>query len=382
MGIDFGALMQGFSQAYGAGQDRKSKREEMDLQKQLLTSKIKQDDIETEMKQRKMKIIMNLLSGQGLDGSAPAQQIPPMIARPTDGVPDMIAQNTVPMPVSASAGPSGAPAAATPTMSQPGNGSPIEGMMKSPQGQIALHEVFGFVPKPQNLTPRTIGGEGGRVTQFFDESGNPVPGKSYPEPKEITTEEINIGNQTFYRDIDKYTRQQVGELRPKQQGIKPLGTMEANTIALTKASLRDAQRGIDTLFSGNKESVTGKLFGSLLNVPGTTGREFSQAWDRASKPLMVALTGTGMSNQEAEKIINMSKPQPGDTQKGIQEKVESLVGFMDERLKLMDPTGDYGLVNVKLPWKNTAGMKTPPRLGGKASKLSPQEEAAAYLRGR
>lgn len=378
--MDLGALMQGFSQAYGAGLDRKTKREEMDLQRQLLTSKIKQDDIETELKQRKMKMIMSLLGGQGIDsGAAPAgaapAQIPPMIARPTDGVPDMIAQNTIPTP--GGAAPSG-PA-------QPGNGSsPIEGMMKSPQGQIALHEVFGFVPKPQNLTPRTIGGEGGgRVTQFFDESGNPVPGKSYPEPSEITTEEVNVGNQTFYRDIDKYTRQQIGPLRSKQQGVKPLGATEANTIALTKSSLRDAQRGVDILFSsGNKESVTGKLFGSVLNLPGSTGREFSQAWDRASKPLMVALTGTGMSEKEAEHIVNMSKPQPGDKDTAIKSKIESLVGFMNERLKLMDPTGDYGLVNVKLPWKSNPGMKTPPKLGGKSGQLSPQDEAAAYLRGR
>lgn len=425
---DFGSFIQGFTQTLNAKKDREQKREEMELQKKLLTAKITADDMEQKLKKTKLDAVMSLLGGQMPNAPASTNTIPPLIARPADTIPPLIARPTessadsgLPSMVAQNATPQMQPGGGNvPRGTSPGGPSGVSGLMARPEGQIALHELFGFVPKSQTLTPRTIGGpNGGRVTQFFDESGNPVPGKSYPEPQDITTEEVNVGNQTFYRDIDKYTRQQVGELRPKQpgevateevnvgnqtfyrdidkytrqqvgplrskqEGVKPLGATEANTIALTKSSLRDAQRGIDTLFGGN-ESKTNKLISSWLNLPGTTGREFSQSWDRASKPLMVALTGTGMSEREAEHIVNMSKPQPGDKDSAIKAKIESLVGFMQERLKLMDPTGDYGLVNIKLPWQQSAGSAKKPTLnmGTKGTgKLSPQDEAAAYMRGR
>lgn len=90
---DFGAFMQGFTSTLQAKKDREAKRQEMELQKQLLGAKIKQDDIETQIKQQEqdwlIKAVQAMQGGGGQQApmTTPAPQQPQ--ATPVNWTPPM-----------------------------------------------------------------------------------------------------------------------------------------------------------------------------------------------------------------------------------------------------------------------------------------------------
>ena len=378
---DLGSFMAGLTQTLSASQERQMKRELLANQKKLIDAQIKGHDAEAEVKAGEAKMWLTELQKRGQpEDQQPEQPAMPQAApSPWGGVPFNLPEGgppaSVPQMVAGASvqPPAGGVPASIPTG---GNKSMItsELLMRG-----LIKKRLGIDPKENQqwrTVPRIDPKTGARGTVEKDLlSGTAREGSFVPDQVTPKTEKVTVGNREYYRDVNPFTGAQLGELRSAQEGgAKPLGATDANVIALTKNSLKDAQTAINALFGGTGAN-SGKMVSSFLNLPGTKGREFSQSWDRAVKPLMVALTGTGMSEREASNIISMSKPLPGDSSKAKQTKVESLVDFMQERLKLMDPTGEYGIVNVSLPWRSKRGLgKTPPNLGKQKDPMSMSDE--------
>jgi hypothetical protein len=345
-GMNLGALMQGFTQAYSAGQARKVQREEMELQKKILTSKLAADEAEQDLKKRKLSAVMAALGGLGLDGAAPAGGAAP------SGIPEMIARETTPgLPSSPAAAP--APGGSAPA----GGSSRIQSLMTKPEGQIALHELFGFVPKPQEITYRSglkSPTSGQPVTMGFDPFGKPI--NEMPEAERPETAQQRFTQSKTLRG-------------------------EFTDISKTFRDVRDSFARIQE--SAESPSAAGDLalifnYMKMLD-PGSTVREgeFANAQNSGGVPDVIRAHYNKLMSGE-----RLSEPMRSDflgrAEMLYNRQTEQYDQNVTEYTRLADQLGidpREVIVDFRLAQKKNKSMKTPPKLGGKkaASAMSNDE---------
>lgn len=285
-------------------------------------------------------------------------------------------------------------------------------------------KMFGIDPGEVNM--RTIAGQGGMpVSQGFDIFGRPT-GPQYPEavkpeamevvdpktgqtrkewinpyqqvggmptgapqgqgqgagpglitkPAEVETVTTQYNGVTYEQDINKVTRQPIGDPRVKEE-IKGLTGEVAGKIQLAQGGLNELENLFGQIFNPdgtpNRDvlATTVKLPGIGGGIPFTKGRDVRQSFGRAVDAVVRAATGAALTKEEVENYTQTYFPSPLDTDEGARNKAAALEEFLNGYLEKLDPNKTIRRRGMGRSEKRTSGMKTPPRLGGKDKQADP-----------
>lgn len=383
---DFGALLQGLVNGFQSERAYIDQRKNMEIQREIsqaqakvLKHQIDKQDLMDQMlanmpplarmaiqsdKPLEMAAAMEYLGGggfgqpQGMPGGAgPEPYAPPMLPQGPGGMQTGMQAPELPSLVDYMSGAAfpapqaPAPAAgvsySTPVNLQPGGG----GAMNNP---ILMAKLGVKAEAQTQYDPAT-----GRLEKYM---WNPLTKSEIPgtrtlvdikTPDNVITEDVTFGGKKYKQDIDKITRQPIGEPRPVEFGTASVDPTIANNLTMSKNALRNLQSAVNALYEGGDPSKMDLVF-AKFGVPGTKGKDFAEAWASVLPVYSQILKGSGNNEQQVEAKTAAVTPGADDGPEEIRRKFENMVSIMSDKLKLMDPEGKYGAVSVTLPWKNAS----------------------------
>lgn len=284
---DIGSLLQGFATTFQAGQDREMRRQEMEMQRKLLTAKLKADDIETQMQQQKasgmLEFFQRLHKMTGDNQTTTPTIFPPVSSDMT--LPGMISKQTIPgmttmppapaFPTASIPMASSSPTAPAATASS-GGLNRLNEFFSSPQGQLESHYYMGFAPKIATPGPAVESSTGiysydpqkGGYAPITDVNGNVLK----PAGSDVgLAAEKTLATKTAENEAEK--KKNLPKVRDAYLGVNRQWDTIDNTID-------DAIKMTNSFTAGP---------GSLLaNVPELRKKHYSKSC-RQSKPISVLI---------------------------------------------------------------------------------------------